>query len=1014
MWEHATVRPRSLTALALVVCLCITGGGEVFASGKQEDRLSEAKRLIQTREYDTALKLLIQITKDNPDFTEETGALMSQIISIRKQYNKKYEELIDILNTGDVGKALSLINELEALDPHPNPATMASLEKARKAAEVVYTARSFRDLLAAALAQIQERKYAEAVSTYLGPIERPQELGYDLHKKDFEAAGYGEIIKKSVSGSVTRLASLSDETRQSPEGLAEALADARSILAAPAAGPALLDRFEKDVAEIKVQVRREAALRQQAFQLEGVGRRISEAGGDSRSRLYVKYLLQLLGRGDAEGGLITAARLTWDGPARTISQAAHESAMAAYAEALAAFRSGSSARATPAFELAAARAVMAAEALSLETARFAPSAGWGFTLEDARELRELAARAATYIEIGAESRGYAALASMRAAAAGLPTAEQLAPDVLVAARGRAAQRLAEAAAGRKEWEGRASALEGQAHTGVAVGALSESADALAVLYGELVQGIEEKDISYAARLADAEYAGYPRKYEQYSTARRRAEDLANGTRDGQAVESETLPRFPGKAVEEFQKAELGLRGLAAEIGAYQLRWGAELPYVIASSPVQDLRSRANLLMKRALSDADILATLARTAEEQHNRAMELERQGNQAFDKAVTLSRSDPERSSDTLTEAVDAYGKSLLFEDNPLVSARLDKDIRALQESIANAINTRIITEIENLINEGIRLFRDGQYLQARQNFTQADGRWKERHPGQVYSGDLAYYLEVSRNALSVTGSWEIETTDPSYDVVSSYINLANRSYQDAEKLMQQGKKTAAKAALDSAGQNVKSVLALYPNYRVARKLDLQILRLNDEKAFPVVLKNQVSLYLKNLDKGAMTKPEAYNSLSGLVEFLPNDTKLKTTVEQLAYDLGVKERPLDPAKIRESQQLTQQAAANYRKEVPETYAPSLRLLERAVTLNPNNEEARKLRTAILIRSGTAVEGALSKQALADYLHAKDLLNSGSINEAKIIVDRLMREPKNAAYPPLVDLKGKIDARLGI
>jgi hypothetical protein len=195
---------------------------------------------------------------------------------------------------------------------------------------------------------------------------------------------------------------------------------------------------------------------------------------------------------------------------------------------------------------------------------------------------------------------------------------------------------------------------------------------------------------------------------------------------------------------------------------------------------------------------------------------------------------------------------------------------------------------------------------------------------------------------------------------------------------------------------------------------LDLRILRLTDEKAFPAQLQRQIGEYTRGLRLGAVDRKEAYLGLKNIQEFLPNDKKLAATVEELEYDLGVKPRPLPQEKIRESTRLTAQATANYRKDVPETFQPSLRLLALALSANPNNEEARRLRTAILIRSGSPVEGALSKQALSDYLRAKDLLNSGSINEAKIIVDRLMRDPKNSAYPPLVELKGKIDARLGI
>ncbi len=1011
------MRPPNLPLLMLVVCLSLGAALPCAASGGQEKLLIEAKRLYDEKNYDQALLLLTQLERENPDLRDETRAVMFRIFDIRRQYNEKYGQLIDVLaNQRDVDKGLALINELEALDPRPNPATLASITQARKTVEFTVNLNHFNILMDTAEKLITQGKYSEALAMYLQPVESPETLGYDLHRRDFLQAGYGEAVQTKVFDTLRSISGTTQNVRKADAGLASAMRAEGALLDSPKVNEAAVSRFVTGLAALRAVVDMESGLRRREEELGATGEAIVQRkNSDGKRDLYVRYMsLICLGRKEKSEGIIHVTRLIWEKPAQGLADKAFDVLGATFANAKKIFDVGEFESAALIFSEIPSRGVMAAEALGTVAAGMQPGPGLAFLEEEKPALRRLIGRAAVIQETVEESSAYRALCGYRLELALIPSSEAAAPAALPDWRTKLQERIGETETFRRNWQGREKTLLDQARVVESLSTLSRSARGVADLFEGLIRELQLRDLGFALRIARIQEAAFPPRLEVSAILRAQATDLMNGTRNGRTVENEFVPKEPSKALGMFKKAGDDLARLRVDIDSYRNEWTSDKPYVNKDERLAALISAAADVQKRAAAEADLISSLSRTAQDQHNRAAEQEKLGDQYFERARALSDSDPETAQDVLMQAEDAYGKSLDYEEKDSLKGRMNAngEVGKLRTKLANAVNRKIISEVDGLISDGIVLFKAGKSREASLKFTQADERWKEKLPGDMYPQDLKYYLALSKAALSISGSREILPTDASYNVVSSYINLANQKYQEAESNVQSGRKEEAVRSLRDAKSNVNSVLQLFPNNRVARILDLRILKLTDEKAFPSQLMAQKDGYMKGLKEKSISDREAYLGLSNIQEFLPKDTALAKTIDELEIKIGLKPEPISQARLNKSVNLYQQAYNNYRKEEPITYQSSLKLLDQSLEANPNNDKARKLRTTILMQSGSQVEG-LSRKNMADYLKAKDLLNSGSIRDAKIIVDRLWRDPKAANYPPLMELKNKIDARVG-
>ena len=193
--------PLRLKATAAVLFLCLAAVGAFAGGGVERStraRLKEAEALIEERRYNDAILLLTRIVKEDPEAFDAAERLMQRIRTVRDVYNETYQELLTALfEENDLGRALELIRELQAMDPNPTDATAKALDQARMATELVYNLNRFREIMSAARALLDRGQYRPAVDKYLE--------GFALGRETFQRAGYGNIVTGAVGGALDRL-----------------------------------------------------------------------------------------------------------------------------------------------------------------------------------------------------------------------------------------------------------------------------------------------------------------------------------------------------------------------------------------------------------------------------------------------------------------------------------------------------------------------------------------------------------------------------------------------------------------------------------------------------------------------------------------------------------------------------------------------------------------------------------------------------------------------------------------
>ncbi|MDC7125123.1 MAG: hypothetical protein PQJ46_06130, partial [Spirochaetales bacterium] len=180
---------KSVYIFSVLICLVI-GSQYLYATGSKEDPYDTAENLYEQKEYNEAIKILVELLKNDPKQMERVQELLDKIRVAKKYYNDRYEDLIITYGGDDLELAYPIIKELEELDPTPNELTRDSLVLARETAGFVFNNNKWGSIMEEALTLIHQKQYSAAVETYM--------TGFDLSLDIFIDSGYGNVIVDDV------------------------------------------------------------------------------------------------------------------------------------------------------------------------------------------------------------------------------------------------------------------------------------------------------------------------------------------------------------------------------------------------------------------------------------------------------------------------------------------------------------------------------------------------------------------------------------------------------------------------------------------------------------------------------------------------------------------------------------------------------------------------------------------------------------------------------------------------
>jgi len=962
------------------------------AEKADRERLAQAEQLIEERKYNQAILALHELLQQNPELFDGAEKLMERIRTARTEYNVKFEELIKALfEENNVPKGLALIAELEALDPYPNEAVARALEQAKVGRELVVNMNRFNRIMDEAAALLAQWSFAEANARYLE--------GFAIGRESFDAADYGNILKNSVLGS---LESLQSAIEVFPAALGS-LQEAEGVLQA-AQNPLNLAGLGEGIGGLSDAARElgglEAAARAAGQNFQAQGRQIGErpAGRGYDSFLFFGAQLILGRSGKPREGIAAVFAIAREAAVTRQRQALLGGADGLWQQGLREYESGR----YPLESLAA--------AASLYTAGLRLLSLWALGLDSPLATGELAAvgrEAAEYLRLRERiraARAYEELAGVGRDFAPLAQAGVPAPERIVPTRQALSGLRQRAAAVEEAGTSAAAALLEQGRAaGLSLEAAAEEDLALQRAAAALRGRMEELDSRLLAALAEGALKRLATLDASYRARYQEGLGLQQGVQT-----PERLEKHPDRALAIYNRLTAELNASSEEAGLLAQEIAAETGYLQA---FPELRETAQGLSAVNGTLADLKSQVAASATSAQAEALQAGRYRQEGLlreqEVQKNLSPLREAQARESLRLAQEAYDRSLEFQEDPEVRRHRDVVLPQLAARIDEAVNERVIREVRELINNGRRKYTLGDYSGAEQDFVRADSRWKDTHPDT--NPEVKQWLDWTRLAIQSISGREIDPREALYKDMTQLHNLAYLGYQKGKVFVEQGRRQEAIALLNEAENSLNQIKIHFPYNSEAQILLLRIEQLRDPDRFRDVLDAQ---FRDALSKRETNPSEALNNLEVIKELSPNYPGLAAAISALRPRLGIERPPPSKEQKEEAQRLYKEALRTYQQNQRVLFPRALEQLNTAISLDPDYREAAALKDTLQVALGASRQAFLSSDDQRRFREAEGYFLNGQYPSAYQIVIDLLRNQRNQRYPPLLDLRAKIEARL--
>lgn len=971
----------------------------LFAAGQQEDPVRQARDMVAEGQINEAILLLERAIRTNPDRLFDAEQLLRRIRSIRDAYTLLFEQLIDNLtnNPEELARTLAIIDAMEALDQFPNPRVAAQIRDARIIAQLAFDQNRMETMMDEALELIAEERYIDALQRYIS-LRRLQEDA-------FLERGYSEELlarTEEVSGAVPRIVTQAEAVI--PQFFAAADALQRELQEDP-------QRVLQDE-ELTALLSEGEALAELILDHWALARRVEElqdAGvlqfPDGTNEWYLTFQ-QMASRGrrgrrDTEGIQFTLAQAYRTGIER-VTALIEEQGMTEWYAAFTAIERRDYRQADTLFQKIAERTVpmrrLAEELTILDQREGLPPEGSPQMV--ARFLQESATVLVPTMAVLAGSRqlldtGAPALQVVQ---------QQLQEDTRVVA-----------ALFEREEQWRVQVSGPEARDSNPPSQLMEDMERFwRGVIADRIEQVQRSAITRSRLQADPLVPQIPLLAQRIAAVEALLEGVEEDLEPLSTDEQDRafrVVRFPDIALEESEdiatRIEAGvtlLLTVQAEI--------VELPvYVQEFGGVQEERQRIELL----LSQYRDLTTQVVAVQEQGQTliadAQQLRQEGLAAIEASRQAMRGDDYDQARARWDAArESFFQSLELREDTAFRDEADTLIRQIGQELQELENQIVIRQVRELLTQAEREYAEDQFFTARDMLLQAQQLWERTN--LVRNSEIERWLVLATAAISLSEGRNLSPSDPLYTVLTSYLSLAREDFRSALELHRAGAVPAADPLFERALQNLRNVRDVRPLNWDARLLELEIARERDADNFDAVFARRYQEALERLPReGPLV---VYGELEVLAEIRPDFPGLQEQLRRLEIQLNLRPDPIDQQRIARARELYQRAQQLAQGASRDQAQVAVSLLEEAVTLNPQDGDARFLMDQLRIRLGGEATVALASVEEQQFRRATTLFSQGQVLQAFGIVERLLAQEANRGYPPLIDLRRRIGLRLGI
>ncbi|AEF83248.1 hypothetical protein [Leadbettera azotonutricia] len=1019
-------RKQASWFLAAVLFL-LAAAGSLYAGGAKDTVLSQADSLIENKEYDSAIQILTDYVKTNPEKFNDAQKRLQKIVKLREKYNTIADELLDTLvNTPeDDVRILDLTDQLIAIEPATNPSTQRFLDQVRELAAFNNNRNRLERILVQARSQLEQGNYQDALETY--------STGLDIYQAEYFNSGFGPEAEAVASNGLEALAKgISDfgsllgsfvQGAQAVQNLgtgAVSLADARRAYSTLALRMEEISQIMGSIAGVGNSYESQLAILQ----------RENNALGD---RSFLSFANRLI-RGPAgqDEGMLGVLDRFWKQNIDPADATVFALAENAYNRAQTAANNRDYSGALPLLDTAEGFAGLSLDLINNWLSFYVPAGVPTQIVYDQPVVSPMVGSYLKFHSMGravsfmreAENIGIREEAIIRGNYQALPLWRQ--------------GTLALSSAVNQEQDNRSAfnamirelaVIEGAINTetetlGVYSETLAfladdaESRTELPLLYisqaGSIVMDLE-------SRIGDQEYQAIIRRYtisaEDLSrevTARENEFNAANIQVEGIQQNSESgeifLSHYPTEALAALtQMGQRAAQNLATGRSLLAL-YAAEPQSLTGSGEVGRLYANAQDLVNRILNLQSRSGTVMAAARTQIERANALRLEGDRLFQESQTaLARNNFETARERLQMATVRYHDSLAIQESPSLRTSWDTRLVNHGAEIVRVENEIVVRDVRNLVNNARTNYYAGNLEQAEDQLVRAQSRWSVTNSTE--EPEVIYWLNLVRGALSLQSGRAIPQTAPLYAEMSQLLSDAKRNYDEGVRLLNSGQRAPGLARFAEARQKTRDVRLMFPMNQEARLLELRIDQQTDLSVFNAAFRQRLN------DAVAGTKPavrstQSFADLQDLVQINPDYPGIRQLLTQAEIDMGYRPPPPDPRAIARSNELTQAAMTIINARNSTQYEVALAQLNEAIQLNPNNTQAQRGKDQVqtwMTGTGTIV---LDSHSQDEYTRAVQEFTRGNNLTALAIVHQLLQNPRNQNSTLILELQRRIESVL--
>ncbi|MCL2481763.1 MAG: hypothetical protein FWF38_08635, partial [Spirochaetaceae bacterium] len=532
------------------------------------------------------------------------------------------------------------------------------------------------------------------------------------------------------------------------------------------------------------------------------------------------------------------------------------------------------------------------------------------------------------------------------------------------------------------------------------------------LFGEYETRFNQLAVSIIRKGIDLAYLPISYRFQAQLADAKSGFEMVDGiqTTIGTGEGSYTIvARYNQRAMDIFTKTMAGLTDTEKDLKGVLSLISEQGSDFLSYPAVKESGENVNDDLAAIVSLRSEISRYMQTSRELLTNAEVFRNQGSRYIAEARTnLARNNFDEARQNLQQARESYVNSLNLNEDTQLRTNSDREIFTLSDDILAKQTTVVIESVRKNLTEAKNLYARERFGDAENLLLSSQTLWRTVNH-EDNNTELEFWLGLVQTALSVRTGRVITETDPLYNEMTQILNLARGDYLSAVSANQQGNRTEMLSHLGRAEEKLLLVTIPFPLNQEASVLSLRIMQLKDQQNFNVLFRERYNFAVQMID---VNPAEAYIILNDLRVIEPNYPGIAQVINRTEIRLGIRTAPPDPAKIREAETLYQRAFTIVSSNVRSNFPTALAYLNRAFELNPNDNRITTLKDRVQTEMGGSATVVLSNDAQQQYRQAEQEFVNGNFYVSLTIVERLLQDPRNRNYTPLLELKRRIESRI--